>query len=191
MDPLYHPETDTTELLGPEDVSKYRMLNVSRNWIVTLGRFDIHYAIGTLDRYLDIQREGHLKAMLRVFGYLKTYNKRRLVINTDQPDYTKLESVRHNWTEFYPEAKEIIPDNCPVPKGEEVIISKIFDTSHASDLVTRRSVTGIVTQLNKTIIKTCCKQQNTVETSTYGSELIAARIATDITVEFRYKMRML
>ena len=30
-----------------------------------------------------------------------------------------------------------------------------------------------------------------VKTSTYGSELIAARIATDITVEFRYKMRIL
>ena len=191
MDPLYHPETDTTELLGPEDVSKYRMLIGSGNWIVTLGRFDIHYAVGTLARYLAIPREGHLKAMLRVFGYLKTYNKRRLVINTDQPDYTKLESVRHNWTEFYPDAKENIPDNCPVPKGKEVIISTIFDASHASDLVTRRSVTGIVTLLNKTVIKTYCKRQNTVETSTYGSELIAARIATDITVEFMYKMRML
>ena len=105
------------------------MLIGSGNWIVTLGRFDTHYAVGTLARYSAIPREGHLKAMLKVFGYVKTYNKRRLVINTDQPEYTKLESVRHNWTEFYPDAKEIIPDNCPVPKGKEVIISTIFDAT--------------------------------------------------------------
>ena len=158
MDPLYHPETDTTELLGTDDVSKYRMLIGSGNWIVTLGRFDIHYAVGTLARYSAIPREGHLRAMLRVFGYLKTYNKRRLVINTDQPDYTKLESVRHNWKEFYPDAKENIPDNCPVPKGKEVIILTIFYASHASDLVTRRLVTGIVTLHNKTVVKTYCKR---------------------------------
>ena len=30
-----------------------------------------------------------------------------------------------------------------------------------------------------------------VKTSTYRSELIAARIAMDIAIEFRYKMRML
>jgi hypothetical protein len=33
--------------------------------------------------------------------------------------------------------------------------------------------------------------QRTVETSTYGSELVAARIATDFAMEFRYNVRML
>jgi hypothetical protein len=33
--------------------------------------------------------------------------------------------------------------------------------------------------------------QKTVETSTYGSELVAARIATDIAMEFRYNVRMM
>jgi hypothetical protein len=33
--------------------------------------------------------------------------------------------------------------------------------------------------------------QKTVETSTFGSELVAARIATDIAMEFRYNMRMM
>jgi hypothetical protein len=35
------------------------------------------------------------------------------------------------------------------------------------------------------------KMQKTVETSTYGSELVAARIATDIAIEFRYNIRMM
>ena len=34
-------------------------------------------------------------------------------------------------------------------------------------------------------------RQRTVETSTYGAELVAARIATDIIIEMRYILRML
>ena len=35
------------------------------------------------------------------------------------------------------------------------------------------------------------KRQKTVETSTYRSELVAARIATDMIIEMRYTLRML
>ena len=35
------------------------------------------------------------------------------------------------------------------------------------------------------------ERQRTVETSTFGSEMIAARIAIDLIVEFRYKLRCL
>ena len=35
------------------------------------------------------------------------------------------------------------------------------------------------------------KRQNTVETSTYGSELVAARIATELVMAVRYQLRML
>jgi len=36
-----------------------------------------------------------------------------------------------------------------------------------------------------------CRKQCTVETSTYGSELIASRTAIDMIIEVRYKLRML
>ena len=35
------------------------------------------------------------------------------------------------------------------------------------------------------------KKQSTVETSTYGSELVAARIAVDLILEVRYGLQML
>jgi hypothetical protein len=35
------------------------------------------------------------------------------------------------------------------------------------------------------------ERQKTVETSTYGSELVAARIAIDLIIEMRYKLRLL
>ena len=45
--------------------------------------------------------------------------------------------------------------------------------------------------LNKTPIQWYSKSHNTVETSTYGSELVAMRIATELTMAMCYKIRML
>jgi hypothetical protein len=79
----------------------------------------------------------------------------------------------------------------PEPKGKEVQITVYKDADGASDVVTRRSVTGILVLVNSFPVKYYCKRQNTVESSTYGLELVAARIAVDLLVEMRYKLRML
>ena len=36
-----------------------------------------------------------------------------------------------------------------------------------------------------------CKRQRTVETSTYGAELVAAKMSVDLIIKMRYKLRML
>ena len=51
FDPDYHPELDTTPLLSPCEASIYWGLVGSANWLITLGRFDIHYATNTLSRF--------------------------------------------------------------------------------------------------------------------------------------------
>jgi hypothetical protein len=53
-DPNYHPELDNTELISAKDQSKYRSLLGSANWMVMLGRFDIHYPGGSMRKYLII-----------------------------------------------------------------------------------------------------------------------------------------
>ena len=65
------------------------------------------------------------------------------------------------------------------------------DADHAHDLVTRRSITGILMMLNNTPIRWVSKRQKTVETSTYGSELVASRIATELILEVRFMLRSL
>jgi hypothetical protein len=65
------------------------------------------------------------------------------------------------------------------------------DAGHAHDLVTRRSITGILMMLNNTPIRWVSKRQKTVETSTYGSELVASRIATELNLEVRFMLRSL
>jgi hypothetical protein len=54
------------------------------------------------------------------------------------------------------------------------------DADHAHDPVTRISITVILFMLNNTPIRWISKRQKTVETSTYGSELIASRVATEL-----------
>ena len=58
-------------------------------------------------------------------------------------------------------------------------------------MVIRRYVTGILVFVNGTPIRWYYKKQNTAESSTYGSEVIAGRIATEMAIELRYIFRML
>jgi Reverse transcriptase (RNA-dependent DNA polymerase) len=194
MDPNYHPELDDSPLCTPEEISKYRSLIGSANWIITLGRFDIAFAVSTYARYQMAPRRGHLDGMMHVFGYLKKHMKGRLVIDTNpNPPIrgrAKL-SDGYSWVEFYPDAKEELPYDMPQPDGQEVTLTCYVDADHARDKVTCRSVTGIVLLLNNTPILWVSRRQKTVETSTYGSEMVAARVAVDCMVEFRYKLRML
>ena len=77
------------------------------------------------------------------------------------------------------------------PKGKPVRITAHVDADHARDVVTRRSVTGVLVFLNNTPICWISKRQRTVETSTCGSELVASRIATETVMELRHQLRML
>ena len=40
-------------------------------------------------------------------------------------------------------------------------------------------------------MKWVTKRQKTVETSTYGSELVAGKVATELILEYRYALRMM
>jgi hypothetical protein len=133
--------------------------------------------------------------MFRVFGYLKHNADGRISID---PSHMRRidgeqdgERIQHSWTEFYPDAKEEIPYDQPTPLGNEATTLVYVDADHAHDQVTRRSVTGILMFMNSMPILWYCKRQQTVETSTYGSELVSARIAAELIMELRYKLRML
>jgi hypothetical protein len=142
-------------------------------------------------RFNVAPREGHLKAMLRLFGYLKHTRKWRSIVDPTPPERDESKIEAHSWSDLYPEAEEELPPNMPPPKGKTVSITVYKDADGGSDLVTRRSVTGILVLANSFPVKYFSKRQATVETSTYGSELVAARIAVDLLVEMRYKLRML
>jgi hypothetical protein len=82
--------------------------------------------------------------------------------------------------EFYPDDGEEIPKDLPPEKGPRFRVTTDVDADHAHDLVIRRSIAGILFMLNNTPIRWVSKRQKTVETSTYGSESVAPRIASVI-----------
>ena len=72
----------------------------------------------------------------------------------------------------------------------DMILTCFIDASHASNQKDRRSQTGILIRVNKATLHWYSKRQNTVETSTVGAEFCAMKIAVEMAVELRYKMRM-
>ena len=86
---------------------------------------------------------------------------------------------------------ENIPDDMLEPKGKICTLTCYVDADHARDKLTRRSVTGIILLLNNILIQWVSKRQNTVEASTYGSEMVASRIAIEHIIAMRYCLRML
>ena len=192
MDSNYHPELDDSPLADQEAGSRYRSMIGSLNWAISLGRFDIQYAVSTLVRYNAMPRQGHVSAVKRIFGYLKKFPKAKSLVDPMLPDHSTFKPTYHSqWKEIYPDVEEAIPHDMPEPLGPAARITIWVDADHARDQLTRRSVTGIVVMVNGMVIKTVSKRQSTVETSTYGSELVAAKIATEAAIEFRYSLRML
>ena len=64
-------------------------------------------------------------------------------------------------------------------------------SDHAHDVVTQRSVTGVLLLVNNPPVKWISKHQKTVETSTYSAELVAGKVATELILEYRYLIRMM
>jgi hypothetical protein len=188
-----HPEMDESDLLTGEEISMYQMLVGSGQWAVTLARFDIQFAVNSMARFSNGPREGHMKRMLRIFGYLKHHEKARIKFDVTSPNYDGLEFKDYDWSQQYPDAEEEFSPDAPeaLKTKYPASITCYCDADHAHCLETRRSVTGVILFVNKTPVKWHSKRQNTVESSTYGSELVAARIASEIIIDFRGRLRLL
>ena len=84
-----------------------------------------------------------------------------------------------------------MPYDMPLSDGQEATLTCFVNADHARDKVSCCSVIGLIMLLNKTPIYWVLQRQKTVETSTYGSEMVAGCTAVDVIIEFRYKLRML
>ena len=94
--------------------------------------------------------------MRRVFGYLKKWSKGAITIDPKHPDHAQFNVEEYDqWKEFYPDAEEDIPHKSLLPKplGSKIRITVYKDADHAHDVVTRRSVTGVLLFLNNTPVK--------------------------------------
>ena len=187
----YRPEFDASPELDERRSSYYASLMGVLRWIIELGRIDIIVEVGLLARFQACPREGHLEQMFHIFAYLKKYCRSTLVFDWTEPWFDESQFKECDWKEFYPGAAEAIPPNMPEPRGKSVTTTCFVDADHAGCKLTRRSHSGVLIFVNRAPIIWYSKRQATVESSTFGSESVAMRVAIDLIEGLRYKLRMM
>ena len=187
-----HTELDDSELLKGESIKHYVSMIGQLQWLVTLGRFDIHAQVTTMSRFRSAPRKGHLERLQRIYGYVlktKHYSTR---YRTEEPDYTYLPDMNLDWSyTVYGNIQEIIPHDCPKPLGKSVTTTNTLDANLLHCMATGASHTACLQVCNQTPTDWYSKKQVTVETATYGSEFVAAKTATEQIMDIRYTRRYL
>ena len=189
----YRPEVDVSNELEAEEAAYYQSLIGVLRWIVELGRVDICLEVSMMSSYLAMPRAGHMEQLLHMFAYLKRNHNAELVLDPSPPNIDLSLFPRQDWeaTEFGNDLEEELPENRPEERGFGFVMTAYVDADHAGDSVTRRSRTGFLVYLNSAPIYWFIKKQNSVETSTFGSEFMAMKQCTEYVRGLRYKLRML
>ena len=192
LDKNDHPELDTSEILEGDMAAKYLTMVGQLQWLVTLGRFDIHAQVATMSRFRAAPRQGHMDRLKRIYSYAIRTKYYGIRFRTDQPDYSFLPDQDFDWTySVYGNVQEILPDDMPDPLGEAVITTTTMDANLNQCLATGKSLTGCLHFVNKAPVDWYSKKQPTVETATYGSEFVSAKTATEQNMGVRQTLRYL
>jgi Reverse transcriptase (RNA-dependent DNA polymerase). len=194
----YRPEIDASDELDSQGIHRFQELIGILQWAVELGRVDIMTEVSCLSQHLCAPRVGHLDAAYMIFRFLQrniNKNTGRIAFDPmipldDKDSIGPDETLMSHWREFYPDAVDQIPPDMPEPLGNPVVLATYVDANHAGNLVNRRSHTGVLIYVNNALITWFSKRQNTVESSSFGSEFVALRIATELIEALRYKLRM-
>jgi hypothetical protein len=124
-----------------------------------------------------------------VFSILSKHGRSILVFDPVTRDWSNRDWTHPDWKDFYPGAVEQLPHDMPIPLGNPIQMNMFCYASHASDLVMRRSNNCFLIYLCGTPVVWYSKRQNTVESSTFGSELVALIIATEKVEALSTKLR--
>ena len=187
-----HPELDDSEFLEGDRITLFQSLMGSLQWAVTIGRFDILTAVVSMSSFRAAPRKGHLLRLQRMYGYLAKFQDAAIRIRTEEPDFSALPESPHTWDKsVYGTPSEELPKDAPTPLGKHVQLTHYVDANLMHNVLTGKSLTGILHFANQTPIDWYSKKQSTVETATFGSEIVAARTATEQIIDLRNTFRYL
>ena len=187
----YAPELDMSPVLDSKKANYYQSLMGVLQWMVEIGRVDMVTEVSMMASQLAIPREEHLECLFHMFAYLKIKHNSRMVFDPTYPDIDKSQFKECDWKSFYSSAKEAVPGNAPEPRGKDVDLRLFVDSDHAGDTVTRRSRTGFFIFMNMALVSWHSKKQSTIETSVFGAEFVAMKVAMEVMRGLRYKLRMM
>eukprot|EP00804_Cyclotella_cryptica_P006149 CCRYP_018443-RA/>CCRYP_018443-RA protein AED:0.42 eAED:0.42 QI:0/0/0/1/0/0/2/0/220 len=132
--------------------------------------------VALMSQYQANPREGHLEALYLIFHYLWKNPLKRIVFDHAVPRVDENQfHLDDDWTKVLWECGE---------RGTPRYASPPLGSQSQSIPLLKLIMLAIA------LIKTFSRRQNTVEASTYGSEMVAMRLARDIIVEMHIKLKM-
>ena len=146
-------------------------------WIVELGRVDIATEVSLLASHVALPIMGDLQTVFHIYAYLRKRHNSRLALDPSYPEIDMRVFHQADWTDFYGDVKEAIPDNAPEPRGKPIILRAFVDSDHANDKIRRRSRMGFCFFVNMACIIWHTKWQATVESAVFGAEFMAMKQA--------------
>ena len=109
-----------------------------------------------------------------------------------EPDLGELPDQDSEWCHsVYGNVEELVPKDAPKPLSKLVTSITYTDANLYHDMLTGRSVTGILHLCNQILVDWYSKRQASVETAMFGSEFIAARISVDQIIDLQTTLRYL
>ncbi|KAI2490987.1 hypothetical protein MHU86_23589 [Fragilaria crotonensis] len=169
------PRDGTAEYYDLETAAgfSYRSVLGALIYAYVVARPDIGYAVTTLARFSDHPAKVHYDALRRVARYLRMTKNwglfywRNVLLSSLPPGDFKI---------LIPDSS--LPDFPQVQSSTE--LAGYVDAAHATDLVTRRSITGLVFMFCGGPLAYKSKIQSTVSTSSTEAEFLAAVHAAKI-----------
>jgi hypothetical protein len=187
-----HPELDTSKLLDKNRIAQCNALIGILQWTITLGRFDMGTSVMTMLGFWIAPREGHMKHLRRICGYLAHFSDGFMWIRMEKPDYSGLPDYDQDWLKsVYGNVKETLPKNCPEPRGKNICTTTCKDANLYHDMCAGRAATGVLHFINKMPINWYSRKQSTVKTATYGSEFSLAMMVIQQIQGLRTTLRCL
>jgi hypothetical protein len=168
------PAEGTSEYRSIAEVAgfSYRQILGELIYAYVVGRLDIGYAVTFLARFSQHPTAAHYTALKSVVKYLRRTKSWGLLYWRPAP----LAHLPRVPTE-QPSLDSHLP---PFPDHPLSELVGYVDAAHATDLVTRRSITGLVFTLAGGAVAFKSKVQPTVSTSSTEAELIAAVTAAKL-----------
>jgi hypothetical protein len=164
-----HPEIDTSYLLDDDGTKPNQSLIGPMQWTVSLARIEIATTVMTLSGFRVAPRVGHLERVKRVYGCILPLKDAAIRVRSNEPDYSYLPEQNFEWMHsVYGDNRELIPHDVPEAFRKTVRITHYLDA-----------------------IGWFCKMHPTVETATYGSEVIASCTCVERDVDLRTPLRYL
>ena len=107
----------------------------------------------TMSGFRVAPRKGHLEWVQCIISYLVKMKHAAICFQTEEPDFSTLPDQQFDWAyTIYSHMEEVLPHDMPTPLGKFVTLTHYVDANLYHDLITGRSVTGILHLANKTPI---------------------------------------